>query len=136
MPESAEFPEFFIPYIPDPAKAEELWRAVKNANEAGWAPFTDYRIFRIEYVHGGESMDAQVGEPHAFGHPLTFDYDPDYDDPKAGEFVVAIFEKAGGPYVVCTNNRGVVSGGPILVGLEEARRVIYFDGYGPGDRGA
>jgi hypothetical protein len=52
---------------------------------------------------------------------------------KAGEFVVVIFEKAGGPYVVCTHNRGVVSGGPILVGLEEARKVVYFKGYGPED---
>jgi hypothetical protein len=99
----------------------------------GWGSFTDYRIFRIEYVHDGATMEAQVGEPHSFGHPVTFEYEPDYDDPKAGEFVSAIYEKRGGPYVVCTENRGFIRGGPILVGAGEARRVIYFEGYGPDD---
>ena len=78
-------------------------------------------------------MQAEVGQPHPYGHPMTFEYVPDYDDPKAGEWVVTILETRCGPYLVCTHNRGIVRGEPILVGINEPRSVVYFDGYGPTD---
>ena len=46
---------------------------------------------------------------------------------------MAILEHEGGPFLVCTHNRGVTGGEPILVGLEEVHNVVYFDDDGPDD---
>jgi hypothetical protein len=51
--------------------------------------------------------------------------------PARREYVVAILKSNA--YRVCTHNRGVVRGEPILVGLNEVRRIEHFDGYGPGE---
>jgi hypothetical protein len=123
---------FFIPHIDDGALAESTWTAVRQFMvDQGWTGVRDVRIFRLEYRHDGREMEAQVGESHPYGHPFTWDFVPDYDDPNAGEYVVAIFETEDGPFLVCTHSRGVVRGEPILVG--SARRVVYFDGYAPDD---
>jgi len=123
-------PLFFIPFVDDPAQAEELWQGTKSFMEEqhGWNAVTDNRIFRLDYTHNSKEMEAEVGQSHAYGHPFTWDYVPDYDDPKAGEYVVAILENAGGPFLVCTNNRGFMRGEPILVGAGDLTRVVYFDG--------
>lgn len=122
--------QFFIPYVDDTDEAEKVWQAVKSfAETQGFGPVTDTRIFRLEYVHNSKEMEAEVGQPHPYGHPLTWEYVPDYGDPKAGEWVVAILEREGGPYLVCTHNRGVVRGEPILVG--GVKEVVYFEGYEP-----
>lgn len=123
--------EFFIPYIDDAKKAEEVWRAIERflAETQGYDGITDSRIFRLEYTHNGKEWEAQVGEPHPYGQPATWEYVPDYSDPKAGEYVVAILEMQGGPFLVCTHSRGVVRGEPILVG--GVHKVVYFDDYAP-----
>jgi hypothetical protein len=128
-------PPFFVPYIDDPAQAEELWQATKLFMERqhGWKAVTGHRLFRLDYTHNGKQVEAEVGKSHPYGHPATWEYLPDYDDPKAGEYVVAILENAGGPYLVCTHSRGVMRGDPILVGSGEVTGAIYFDGYGPGE---
>ncbi len=127
-------PALFLPHIDDAAKAEELWHAGKAFMEGqGWRAVTEHRIFHLDYVHNSKEMEAEVGQSHSYGHPFTWDYVPDYDDPKAGEYVIAIYENEGGPFLVCTHNRGFVRGEPILVGSGERTRVVYFEGYGPGD---
>ena len=64
---SRKQPEFFIPYIDDPIRAEEVWQAVASfARSQGW-DVGDERVFRLEYTHDTKEMEAQVGEPHAYG---------------------------------------------------------------------
>lgn len=100
-------------------------------NEHGWRRVTDRRIFRLQYIHDGENEVAQVGRPHRYGHPYTWEYKQDYSDRKAGEWVVVILENEDGPFLVCTRNRRFVRGEPILFGTSEVYEVVYFDGYGP-----
>ena len=125
-------PKFFLPYIEDAEKAEEFWQAIKAfAIQQGWSTVTDRRIFHLDYTHNGSDWTATVGEPHPYGHPYTWEYVPDYSDPKAGQWVVAILECDPGPFLVCTHDRGVARGEPILVGASGVRTVAYFDGYEP-----
>jgi hypothetical protein len=125
-------PGFFFPYVHDADKAEEYWHATKSFMETayGWTGVMDRRIFRLDYVHNGRSEFAQVGESHRYGHPSTWEYVPDFDDPKAGERVEVILENEGGPFLVCTHNRGFRRGEPILVGTSEVKNVVYFDDFG------
>jgi hypothetical protein len=124
--------EFFMPCIEDAEKAEGRWRAIKAfaQDTTGWQ-VGDERIRRLEYVHDGKEWTAEVGEPHPYGHPPSWDYAPDLTDPRAGEYVIAILKSNA--LLVCTLNRGVERGQPILVGLDEVRQIEHFAGYGPGD---
>ena len=128
-------PNFFIPYVDGPKQAERVWQATKAFLEDGhgWPRVTERRIFRLVYERHGEREIAQIGEPHREGHPRTGDYPLHFDDQKAGECVVAILENEEGPYLVCTHNRGVIRGDPILVGINERSDVVYFAGFGPDD---
>lgn len=122
-------PEFFIPYMPDPEAQERTWAAIKSfaVEQHGWKGVTEARVFRVDYVHDGKHMEAEVGKPHPYGYETTWERPP----PRQREWVVAILEVEGGPYLVCTENRGVLRGEPILVGSSEHYRVIYFDSYEP-----
>lgn len=104
-----EAPAFFIPDVADPEDAEQVYRAIKAfAHETtGWA-IGDRRIFRIRYEHNGKSLVAEVGKP----------------DPLTGELVFAIL--ASNSYLVCTPNRGVRRGMPILAGVPGRRSVEEF----------
>ena len=128
-------PDFFVPYVDDTAKAERVWQGVKSLMEDrhGWPNVSERRIFRLEYGHDEERQIAQVGEPHQLGHPHSWDYDQTLDTTMARETVVAILESEGGPYLVCTHNRGVAGGRPILIGSDQPVAVTYFGGYGPSD---
>lgn len=130
MRDSRTIPDFFIPYISDRVYSEEVWAGTKKfmEDEHHWRP-TNRRIFRLDYVHDGKHELAEVGVSHPYGWLPDWEYPR---DPHAeGEHVVAIFEtEEGGPYLVCTENRGVVRGEPILVGLGEVYNVTYFDTYG------
>jgi hypothetical protein len=55
---------------------------------------------QIDYRHNGQDLRARVGEI----------------DPLEGQTVIAIFKAnhATGPYLVCTRDRGVAQGEPIL----------------------
>jgi hypothetical protein len=67
-----------------------------------------------------------VGEPHRHGHPLSWDYEQTLETTKTREVVVAILENEGGPYLVCTHNRGLVGGRPILVENDQRVVVVNF----------
>jgi hypothetical protein len=126
-------PEFFIPHVvndPD-AHSEEVWATTKKfmEDEHHLRP-TDQRIFRLDYVHDDKHELAEVGVPHPAG--WLPDWDNQRDPDAEGEHVVVIFEtEDDGPYLVCTESRGVRRGEPILVGFGEVYGVTYFDGYDP-----
>ncbi|MEQ1918983.1 MAG: hypothetical protein ABL955_07270 [Elusimicrobiota bacterium] len=102
--------KFFVPNTNGEAQAKTLWDATKKFSEDQMArKYADRKIFRIEYRHDGEEYVAQVGKI----------------DRREEEEVLVILE--GDPYVVCTKNRGVLRGEPIMVGKQEITRVEYFD---------
>ena len=101
--------KFFMPAVDNEEKAEELYLATKKfATQTCW-PVTDRRIQSIRFKDKGRPVLAMVGEVE----PIT------------GETVVAILESNA--YLVCTPNRGVLRGQPILVGKAEVVSVIDFD---------
>lgn len=102
--------KFFIPAAKDEKNAEDIWNATKKFAEQnlGW-PVTNRRIFSLTYEHEGKVYHSEVGKP----------------DQRIGELVIAILESD--TYLVCTSNRGVLRGEPILVGKEEVRDIEDFD---------
>ena len=106
---------FFLPGARSAEEAEEVLAGIKKwASEtlgAAASEIGDARIFRLDYRHDSSFYVAEVGQ----------------DEPRTRELVVAILD--GGPnlYLVCTPNRGVLRGMPILVGRHAARSVTLFD---------
>ncbi len=101
--------KFFVPSVANEKEAEDLYQATKKfAAENCW-PVTDRRIQTIGFRDKGRLVTAEVGKVE----PIT------------GETVVAIFESRS--YLVCTPNRGVLRGMPILVGKHEVSSVTVFD---------
>jgi len=92
-------PKFFIPFVKDSEEAEDIYSAIKkHAKDCyGWT-IKERRIYRMNFEHDGMKYTAVVGEPTAFN----------------GEVVIAILEST--TYLVCTQNSGVLSGNPIMVG--------------------
>jgi hypothetical protein len=76
-------------------------------------------------------MEAEVGAPHPYAMAVDWDRLDEVGDPQE---VLVILECLGGPYLVCTRDRGVQRGEPILVGAGEPYQVTYFDGYRPDDQ--
>jgi hypothetical protein len=102
---------FFVPAAKDATQAEKvLWGIREFAEQIlGWTP-TDRRIYSLSYRHNGREWAATVGKPL----------------PSLGEIVVAILETET-CFLVCTENRGVVRGQPVLVGRPSAISVTDFD---------
>src|SRR5688572_10267272 len=95
--------EFFIPYSKDRKQAEDVWNSCRIWTNRNCGAVQLDRIFSIEYVHEGKRWFAEVGQP----------------EPRTGELVIAILN--GITYLVCTPNRGVIRGTPILVGITKRR---------------
>lgn len=104
---------FFIPSVKDDQLAEEMLGSIKKHLKAtSGFDVTDRRIFRIEHKHYGEKYVVEVGQPH----PVT------------RETVFAILEApAMNLFLVCTPNRAVLGGDPILVGQKEVYSVTDFE---------
>jgi hypothetical protein len=97
----SEAPTFFVPFAETPEMAEEVYASVKAFMlEVAFRP-TERRIYRVDYRHNGRDYVSIVGEQEPEGEP-----------------VIAIFEafNPGPVYMICTANRGVLTGGPILAG--------------------
>tara|TARA_Y100001978_G_C23295311_1_gene246718 strand:- start:28 stop:441 length:414 start_codon:yes stop_codon:yes gene_type:complete len=107
------FKEFFIPYASSAKQTEEVWQGIKTFAEetTGWPVQDDQRIFSIAFTHNGNDYLAQVGEPE----PIT------------GEPVIAIL--SSNCYLICTPNRGVLRGMPILVGYKDTFGIVPFSDY-------
>lgn len=102
--------EFFVPACDSAEEAEKVWEATRTfaQENLGWE-VGEKRIFRITGVHDGKAIDCEVGKA----------------EPYEGNTVIAILESNA--YLVCTPNRGVLRGEPILVGRQEVDSVIEFD---------
>jgi hypothetical protein len=104
--------KFFIPAAEDAEQAERVYKATKSfAEEQMRWETTGRRIFRIEYTHEGKQHSAEIGQ----------------HDPRIGETVIAILETLRGVYFVCSANRSVLRGSPMLVGSNEIRTVTDFE---------
>lgn len=98
---------FFIPHAKD-EKTENIWRGVKKFAEQTTAwPVGERKVYRLEFVHEGTKQVACVGKQ------------------LYGEEVIVILESV--TYLVCTPNRGVLRGLPILVGKNEVIAIEFFD---------
>ncbi|TIO52980.1 MAG: hypothetical protein E5X80_04980 [Mesorhizobium sp.] len=89
-------PAFFVPAASDLKQAKQVLEAVAKFNH-----LKDPDCFySINYTHNSKRERATVGEHHVVN----------------GEVVIFILKAAdgGGPYLICTENRGVARGGPIL----------------------
>jgi hypothetical protein len=87
-----------------------VWNATRQfARDTMDREIGDRRIYRLRYVHNGQELTAEVGKPE----PLT------------GEPIIVILDSD--PYLICTPNRGVARGTPILAGRGAVREVVDFD---------
>ena len=102
--------KFFVPHAETKEKEETLYEGIKQfAKETlGWK-VTDRRIFSIRYVHNGKEYYAEVGKTETAVH----------------EEVFAILESNA--YLICTTNRGVFRGMPLLVGESDTYSVVDFE---------
>ena len=102
--------KFFVPHARD---EQETSSVIKLISEFTGFPIPSPKIYSIRYRHNRIFMSATVGE------------DPYKYYQEKGP-VIAILEKDG-LYAICTPNRGVVRGEPILVGSPSVQQVIHFD---------
>lgn len=105
--------KFFLPYASNEQIAEETWQGIRKFAEetTGWPVDENQRIFSLAFTHNGTDYYAEVGKPE----PLT------------GEPVIAILSSA--TYLICTPNRGVLRGMPILVGYRDTFGIVPFADY-------
>lgn len=102
---------FFIPAASDPEEAERVYEATrKHVGGLESSP----RIRALSWYHDGQMRSAEVGKPM-----------PEYYA-AGGEPVVAIFD-GGAVYLVCSANRGVIRGGPVMAGKGHQTHASYFD---------
>ena len=105
--------KFFIPDIDDKEQEQRIYEAIRKflAKEEG-AKFSGRKIFSLCYYHKGKIGYAEVDRPSLAN----------------GETVKAILDEPSRRlYNVCTNNRGVIRGKPIIVGYDEVEHVTDFD---------
>lgn len=106
-------PSFFIPFADTAETADSVYASVKAFMvKVAFRP-TERRIYSVHYRHNGRRYVSTVGEREPEGEP-----------------VIAILE-AYNPtplYMICTPNRGVVRGDPILAG--DVQSVIDFSNNG------
>ncbi|MHC4084969.1 MAG: hypothetical protein ACYSWZ_09925 [Planctomycetota bacterium] len=103
--------KFFIPDIEDKEDENKLYDTIKEfAKKTTGRDIKDRKIYYIKWRHGREDCEARVGETQM----------------RTGEMVMAILE-TNVIFLVCTPNRGVKRGMPILVGKEEIVSIIDFN---------
>jgi hypothetical protein len=107
--------KFFIPNAKDDEQRDSIYSAIiKFAEEqTGWK-VKSRKIYRIFYKHNGQRYENKVGEPEKI-NGVTM-----------GETVFAILESSV-TFFVCTPNRCVLRGFPILVGREEIMEIEDFE---------
>ena len=105
--------KFFVPHTKDDKQAEEVYSATRKfvAEQMG-AKLSPRKVFRLEYVHNGKREQAEVGRENPVNHETT---------------MVILFDPQRDLYYVCTPDRAVLRGGPILVGGNEVQEVVDFE---------
>jgi hypothetical protein len=102
--------KFFLPKAKNAREAEQLYEASRKfCEQQTGCKIRDRRVYSLRYRHNGQEYFAQVG---------SLDY--------TEGLVLCIFESEV-TYFVCTPNRGVLRGPPVLVGREEVSDVEDFD---------
>ncbi len=106
-------PKFSVPPATNAEVAKSAYAAIRKFVEGqASGPLDARRIFRIDYRHEGKPFYAQVGDPERH----------------EGATVIAILKQRDYPlYFVCTRDRGVASGSPILVNEREIISSADFD---------
>lgn len=103
--------KFFIPEAKDKQQENEAYSSIKKfVSQQVGGDILDTKIYKINFKHDGKEYSATIGETTNFN----------------GEMAIAIFE-ADNLYLLCTLNRGVKRGDPILVGKNLDTSVIFFD---------
>lgn len=102
--------KFFIPKTSTPDESVKIHDAAKRwcEEKTGW-PIESRSIYAIRYRHDGREYLAQVGE----------------SDNTEG-LIICIFETSPA-FLVCTTNRGVFSGDPIIVSRSDVSDLDYFE---------
>ena len=105
--------EFFIPLADSDESRDQTYDGIKkHVGEEMGATFSDRRIYSISWNHDGKLYEAEVGKDTRFN----------------GELVCAIlYEPFRDLYHVCTINRGVLRGGPILAGAHAVKLTRDFE---------
>ena len=101
--------KFFVPAASTDEQAEDVWQSTVEFAKGKGSDISDRRIYRLDYRHNGKFYVDEIGKPNA----------------RNGELVLVILESV--TYLVCTGNRGVVRGDPILVGKQEVTLVTDFE---------
>jgi hypothetical protein len=103
--------KFFLPDHEDKKLVSDAYGAIKKLAKrtTGW-DVTNRKINYIKYCHKGRYYEAKVGERET----------------QQGELVIAILESTVA-FLVCTRNRGVSWGMPMLVGKTEVTSIKDFD---------
>lgn len=92
--------KFFMPFTVSPEHEQGLYEDIKESlsKELG-ADYSQRRIFALDWMHDGMRHYAEVGRPTDV----------------SGETVIAIlYDTQADLYHVCTPERGVLSGMPIV----------------------
>jgi hypothetical protein len=103
--------KFFIPAAEDEKQAERVYISIAKFVQA---PILKNRIYKLSWIHNGKQMNCEIGK-NIVGDS-RFNQEP----------VVAIFD-CGDLYKICTANRGVIRGEPILAGAGYDSFPTYFD---------
>lgn len=105
--------KFFVPYTDGDKQAERVWTNVRAFLTEKGLSTTDRRIRKVYFRHQGGDYEAEVGKMFA----------------DLQEEAVIILEAAHRNLIyLCTPNRGVVRGGPYLIGVHLTETyVVDFD---------
>jgi hypothetical protein len=106
---------FWVPAAGSDSAAEEVWQATltfQRQQAPNWV-FDQTRWESLRWVHEGKKYATAVGER----------------EPYTGETTLVILRS--NTFCVCTANRGVLRGGPVLIGLEEVLEAVPFEDHAP-----
>lgn len=111
--------EFFVPIAEEMDETdEELFEAITMFMEdQSFGPFSEDRIAGIVYMDPESRFDFDEVEANVGDMLKT-----------TGERVEAIlYDEGRDQYLICTPNRGVAEGQPIVVDEDQIEEVFYFD---------
>jgi hypothetical protein len=102
---------FFVPYAEDAKTAENVWDATCKFVSA---PLSSRRVRSLQWSHNNKTYRVEVGKPA----PSYF---------QTGIEPVVVIADSGHVLYICTWNRGVMRGDPILCSEQSVLEIEYFD---------
>lgn len=104
--------EFFLPFATTQEMCDNSYKAIRDfvSKECG-ASLSNRKVFSLSYKHNGKAYEAEVGKEDSGG---------------LGIVIAILFDESRSLYLVCTPNRGVIRGDPILVGQHSVISVRDF----------